>query len=413
MKNNNNKLNIRIIVTILIFLLIQVFSVDIYEQYFSRANENIICTNKVSGCSFKVSSNYPISPKIPTSMPTDAILGNYRYIYLFFSIPTIQTQKSFYLEAYDISDGETIISNGDCYLIDTTQNKDYEIRIYKTLKVDSYIRFGFFGISKDFTMTVKLTFQLSISLYYSDIALTYDNSLNKQPGLFGQDYELKLIEQKERQILVKQTIYRIVEEIFGTTIDINNLFIDDYFCSETFSFPPFTVTISYAVGLELSTEKFFQPKGLVLSEVFVAKSKISKNISFLGGRILISNYILKLLEMKLQNKINTMALQFGLDTDYYSVTVSIDISLALTYTLTFYYDDTKTIYYEIEIKIEIDNNSLNGLVMSQALSFVNVNDYDYSYPNINEPKGGILYAAFAFILILIVSGGETLLSLGV
>ena len=56
--------------------------------------------------------------------------------------------KTFYLEAYDTSNGEAIISNGDCYLLNLTKNSDYEIRIFKELKSNSFVQFRFFEFSK-------------------------------------------------------------------------------------------------------------------------------------------------------------------------------------------------------------------------------------------------------------------------
>jgi hypothetical protein len=55
----------------------------------------------------------------------DVVLWFLAIIYLKFNIPENQEQKNFYLEAYDISDGETIITDGDCYFINTTENIDY------------------------------------------------------------------------------------------------------------------------------------------------------------------------------------------------------------------------------------------------------------------------------------------------
>ena len=84
-------------------------------------NYNETCPNKNKVCTFSISYNNSISPKIPTSFPSNAILNSYRYIYLIFTIPTSQKQKYFYLEAYDTSDNETIISNGDCYYLNVSK----------------------------------------------------------------------------------------------------------------------------------------------------------------------------------------------------------------------------------------------------------------------------------------------------
>ena len=164
-----------------------------------------------------------ISPKIPTSFPSNAILNSYRYIYLIFTIPTSQKQKYFYLEAYDTSDNETIISNGDCYYLNVGQNNEYEIRIYKKLKTNSYIRFGFFGISQNFTMMVKLEFTLNYFLYFSDIALTNKNSLNKSSIFLSEENSTneKTLEQKNREKLCKELCSKIMKRLFKTYLNIN------------------------------------------------------------------------------------------------------------------------------------------------------------------------------------------------
>ena len=133
---------------------------------------------KIFGCIFTISTNYPISPKIHTIIPEEAIIGDYRYIYLLFNAPQ-QNLKTFYLEAYDTSNGETIISNGDCYLIDITKNSDYELRIYKELKSNSFVQFRFFGLPQNFTMQVRIQFKLNMGLFINDEDLGKSNSLYK------------------------------------------------------------------------------------------------------------------------------------------------------------------------------------------------------------------------------------------
>ena len=187
------------IIVILLFLSIFVFSGSLYI----RGNNFTICLDRDNGCNFTVTNYYPISPLIPTSFPNEAIIGEYKYIYLIFNIPNSQVQKTFYLEAYDTSTGETIITNGDCYLINTTENKYYEINIFKDLKKNSYIRFGFFGLPKNFSMTVEIEFKLNIFLYIINIKLSSDNSLNKseqEPLLnFLKEYYEKKEEQKKKK----------------------------------------------------------------------------------------------------------------------------------------------------------------------------------------------------------------------
>jgi hypothetical protein len=394
---------------LLIFLTILDFSTEISERYYSRSNDNI-CADKNEGCIFTISSNFPKSPKIPTALPTQAILGSYRYIYLLFSIPKNQAQKTFYLEAYDTSDGGTIISDGDCYLINTNVNTDYELRIDSTLKQNSFIQFGFFGISNNFKMAVKLKFILDQVLYLTDIALTSSNSLYKSSlsNLVENNREMniKLAKQKERQYLAKKAITRIVKKMFDFTIDIEIL-DEQYFYSQTFSAPPFTVTVSWAVGLESSTEKFFQSKGDFLSETKVIKGKINAHVdglNLLDGKINIDNKYLNILKVldAYNKKIGNMVLEFGLETDYYTVTVSIDSYNALIYTIRYYYGYSEIIYYEIEIKIEVDNNLLLELIKSKANSYANV--YEYSYPDINfDQKALVVSFSLAVVIIAIIA----------
>ena len=202
----------------MIILLLLPFNA-ITENYgrFFEGISNGICQNP-SSCSFLITTNFPTSPKIPTRLPTQAILGSYKYIYLLFDIPKDQKQKQFFLEAYDISNGETIITNGDCYFINTTKNTDYEIRIYRPLKDNSFIQFGFLGLLDNFSMLVRIRFKLSTYLYFNDIALSFDNAIYK-----GNEESLKnyidknnkaIVKQKERRDMAIEIIKIIMKKFF-------------------------------------------------------------------------------------------------------------------------------------------------------------------------------------------------------
>ena len=401
MPTYNNQIKIKI----LLFLSMIAFSEEISERYYNRANYNDICSNANEGCYFTVSNNYPLSPKIPTSIPSDAILSDYRYIYLIFFIPNEQTKKTFYLEAYDTSDKETIISNGDCYFIDTTENVKYEIRIFKKLKENSFVRFGFLGLSDDFEMTVKLEFKLNHILYFTDKALSSDNSLykNDQSSLvkYFEEFNKKMAEQKQRKILAKQAISQIVENAFSSSMDIT-LFDEDFYDSETIFVPPcLTLTLSYSVGLEISTEKLFYPDKYLISETKVVEGKISyhsNGINLFDGKINVDNKLYKLLEA--YNKdISNLILEFGIETDNYILTVSTNDNFdCLIYTITYHYEDTQAIYYEIEIKIEIDNQALKGMVKKKVKSYESV--YSNIYVDSNIIKGIILALVMGGISVL-------------
>lgn len=404
--------NNQIIIKIFLFLSMIAFSSEISERYYNRANYNDICSNADLGCYFTVSNNYPTSPKIPTSIISDAILSDYRYIYLIFSIPNEQTNKNFYLEAYDTSIKETIISNGDCYFIDTTQNAKYEIRIFKKLKENSFIRFGFLGLSDNFEMTVNLEFKLNHLLYFTDIALSSDNSLYKanQPSLvkYFEEFNKKMAEQKQRKMLAKQTINKIVENVFSSSIDIT-LFDEDFFDSETLFVPPcLTLTASYSVGVEISTDKLFNPEKYLISETKVVEGKIgyhSDGLNLLDGKINLDNKLYKLSEAY-NKKISNLILEFGIETDNYILTVSTNANFdCLIYTMTYLYGDTKAINYEIEIKIEIDNQALKEKVNNQVKSYESV------YSNLSVDSNIIKSIILALVMggISILTGGGVLI----
>jgi len=211
----NHKFDLILMIFILFIFSISL-CVEISDTYYSLSFNNNICSSKNNGCSFNITYNYPISPFVPTEYPTQAILGDYRYIYLRFTIPEAQKQKSFFLEAYYISDEETIISNGDCYYINILENVDYELRIDKTLRKKSYIRFGFFGIPSDFNMEVKLHFILDIHLYFNDIALSGDNSLKRKDIDSLKEYleekDKKIIEQKKREKIAQEFCSTIMKK---------------------------------------------------------------------------------------------------------------------------------------------------------------------------------------------------------
>ncbi len=203
-------MNANIVLTkIFLFLLLLSFSNELTDKY-NRGTYNVICGNKDTGCQFDISANYPMSPKIPTSFPHGAILSDYKYIYILFKVLRSQNLKTFYLEAYDTSSGETIISNGDCYLIDLTKNTKYELRIFKELKTKSFIQFSFLGLPKNCILHVTLLFNLDIDLYFSDIYLEKSNSLykNKQQTYvkYLDEYNNYLTYQKNRKKCVKKPL---------------------------------------------------------------------------------------------------------------------------------------------------------------------------------------------------------------
>ena len=342
-----------------------------YHIYCSNNNNLLdsdkICPNKNKKCLFSINYNNSISPKIPTSFPGNAIFNNYRYIYLIFTIPTTQIQKYFYLEAYDISNNETIISNGDCYFINVGEKTEYEIRIYKKLISNSYIRFGFFGITENFTMMVKLEFTLNTFLFLIDIPLTNKNSLYKS-SVFPSENETNIeneknIEQKNREKLCKELCFKIMQRIFKTYLNIN-LFENSFYSSIEIPVSPFfLVTVEYSVGWELTTENTFKPEINVLSETTVIDGKIDSHYDklYFNETINKKNNVIKIIELY-NKKILNIVLEFIKETKYFTLTISTnsDNSIAV-FTLKNYKERTKNINYEIQIKIQFNNLNIKNL----------------------------------------------------
>ena len=342
-----------------------------HNKYYDLASNDNTCLNKTSGCSFYVTNNYPISPKIPTTLPTQALLSDYRYIYLKFTIPESQKQKSFYLEAYYISDEESIISNGDCYKIDINENIDYELRIYKILRSDDYIRFGFFGLDNDFNIEVKLHFVLNVTLYFDDIALSRDKSLKRKNISSLEKYLVerdKLIsEQKNREKIAKETCYEIMKNVFNSNLDIT-LFVGDSFLSSIIEpiSPYLIATASISVGLVMTIENFFHYEDIILSETIVKQGKIvshQDSLDFLDGNALISNDVLKMIELN-NKKITDMILNIKVNKEFTLViSTNKDINY-IVYTIKFYEDRKGLINYEIQYKIQLTNYKINDLIVN-------------------------------------------------
>lgn len=342
---------------------------------FSRENDEY-CLDE-NECYFNVTYNNPISPKIPTFRPHDAILGDYRYIYLEFDIPMNQKQKTFYLEAYETTSGDTIISNGNCYLIDTNKNSKYEIRIYKALKKDSYVQFGFLGIPEDFVMSTHIVFPLSLYLYWTDIALGEDNSLYKEEIEALQKYieqrKWLMLEKIERQNSARQTIIGIADRIFGTIIDVEP-FENDFTQTVTISYFPLIITLKGEVGLQLSNQGTLVPESIVISETKVINGKLYYHYNGIDilkdEKININNNVLNMIELY-NNQILSKVIDFGIETNTYSVTVSINDNFnIISIIIRYYLESNNKILYEVKLQFTIVNIRLKQKFKSCASHFV-------------------------------------------
>ena len=343
----------------------------VHNKYYGLTLNDNICLTKNVGCSFYITKNYPISPKIPSEMPTHAILGRYRYIYLTFTIPETQEQKSFYLEAYYITDEESIITNGDCYLINTKENIDYELRIDKELRTNDYIRFGFFGFKDDFVMEVQLRFLLNLTLYYNDIALSYANSLKRNNISSLEEYlkerENQLVVQKDRENFAKQISNEIMNKVFDTFLDLDQFEGDAFLSSIIVPISPFLITVvSISVSSVMGIENFLHTESVILSETSIKKGKVIYHLDgldYLDGNTLINNDVLKMVE-SYNKRITDMVLELNSDKDFtLIISTNKDINY-LVYTFRFYYNENGLIYNEIEFKTQLTNYKLHELIVN-------------------------------------------------
>jgi len=325
------------------------------------------CPDKEKECNFNLTYNYPISPKIPISFLKEAIIGSYLYVYLTFQ--DTQTQKVFYLEAYETSMEENIIKNGDCYLINITNENLYEIRIYKELNEDSFIRFRFFGISKNFSMIVKLEFPLSLLNYAIDENLDDENSIYKSTLPLYEYYLEEKNKQKKGETYSKSSCEIIIKNIFKTNLDVD-LLNESYYNSAIIPASPFLlVSLEYTVGMDLSTQNFFKPEKNILSETKVIDGKIDSHYDrfyfkneFLNNNNNIVNKIVELYDKKVLN----MVLNLTSEIKNFTLTISTNSKNNIA-VLTFkvYNDDSKT--YEIQIKIQFNNENMKQLTKNATV----------------------------------------------
>ena len=251
-------------------------------------------------------------------------------------------------------------------------------------------------------MTVKLEFELNLSLYWTDIALSGKNSLIKSEEESLKEYleELnqKYINLQERQIKSKENIELIMKKMFDITISIN-FDSDELIYSETVLVPPcITVTITAAFGLEISAESYFEKEDIELSKTKVINGKIdfhSDGIDLLDGNIKLDNNILKILELY-NKQIENLILDFGIETESYMITVGTNtLNNYLVITIK-YFDNInlETIYSEIQVKIEIDNKLLKEAIKVKA-------EKTFS---INENKKVIVGLVYGLIILSIIFG---------
>ena len=362
-----------------------IYLISIFLLRFSNENKdwvyektkNIYCSNH---CSFNISSNHPFSPKIPTDELVNPFNNRNKIIHFFFTNYNALKEKKLeiiYLMAYDTSNNENIISNGDYYEIDCSYGLNgYEFIIYKTLKNNSFIQFLFLGLSKNSSIEVEIVILSSSLIPYQ---LNSSNSLNSSKN----ESILKYLEEKEEKTKsqfdllkeVKNIINNILEEMFNTTININ---IIEYTFSDTIFIFPYIVTVSYNINFETSLEQFFSPETNKISETKVTNGKIdyhSDGLDILDGKVNFDNKYIKFLD-SYNKKIEDLILDISFESKSYTLTISTNpLFNCIVYTFKFFDDkNVGKIIYEIEIKMELSNKLVEESIQSYQLQFPTISD---------------------------------------
>ena len=351
-----------------------IYLISIFLLRFSNENKdwvyektkNIYCSNS---CKFNISSNHPFSPKIPT----DELVNPFNN----YNAHKEKKLEIIYLMAYDTSNNENIISNGDYYEIDCSYGLNgYEFIIYKTLKNNSFIQFLFLGLSKNSSIEVEIVILSSSLIPYQ---LNSSNSLNSSKN----ESILKYLEEKEEKTKsqfdllkeVKIIINDILEEMFNTTININ---IIEYTFSDTIFIFPFIVTVSYNINFETSLEQFFSPETNKISETKVTNGKIdyhSDGLDIKDGKVNFDNKYIKFFDFY-NKKIEDLILDISFELKSYTLTISTNsLFNCIVYTFKFFDDkNVGKIIYEIEIKMELNNKLVEESIQSYQLQFPTISD---------------------------------------
>lgn len=388
------------------------------NDWLYERNTKIFCPSKKSICEANITYNHPYTPMIDGNFLNQAILNPYHYIYLLFDLQKNQAQKSFYLEAYYINKKETVISNGDCYLINFTGIYEYELRIYKPVS-NSLIQIKFLGLNPQFFMKVNIKFSRDLSIYFYGVMLTYENSLNKSDIKELKDYneKLQIIKQNERKAQAVQKANKILKKLFGKTLK-SDFEYSENILTQIIPIPPFLlVTISIAVGYTDSTENYLEPEDdeQILSKFKSINGGIkldTDNFEILGDNTEVDNLILKCIQL-FNKKVNDVLLTIGLDEESFSLTISVSLlNHYVSLTFGFYDPITNKYYYEIQIKVELTNRYVLELVLAtqEALSGAlnKADEFDKKYgKDINLFIFGMILATIILSILILVAGFVT------
>ena len=335
--------------------------------------EKYRCPSKYEDCYFNITNNNHYSPKISSFYPEYAEGYGYRFINFIFYIPKSQQQKWFYLEAYDWQTKESLISNGDCYFINITEQFIYQLRFTKPINDSnpySFIQFRFFGLDPYFFMLVQAEFRYDLYFVFRGAVIhdgySFYKADHKELKQYLDEMQILESEQKKRKDRALKHAKIIAEKLFLKLIDTNIQYTENIYENIIIDTPFFSVTLTIQTGFDLSTEAFLKPEDNTICETIFNHGSIEfVTPSILDDKVSMDNYLLKLVSI-FKNTVIDIVFSFSVETDCFSMKVSTNGYNSVGLTFKFIDPDNDTIFYEIDFKIQIKNPKLvEALVEAQ------------------------------------------------
>ena len=360
----------------IIFLLLSLPNTSKEEEsdWLYERNQKFSCQELI--CDFNISYNNPYSPMILGNLVRKALLDSYYYIYITFHLYYSQRDKIqniFYLEAYDYNTDESLLSNGDCHLINLTNREEYELQFFKTIYNDSIIIIKFLGLNPQFFMEVSIRYDVNFHHFAMCFLLTNENSLYQSEINELKEYNEKmnkLIEvQSERKIEAIETANKIIFNLFGLTLKANLEYKLNTFSKVIPLWPFISLTITTATGVEAYSENILGPDvgDIILTKFFSVNSVIELGedcFDTLNQKIELSDVLLNVIKI-FNKKVNDIIFTIALDLKAFSLTIAVSPTKYYV-SLTFRFFDIKTRknFYEIQLKFELKLTLAYELVLA-------------------------------------------------
>lgn len=356
----------KMILTAILFFLLPHFSIQDETFYYERV-KNIFCANIETGCSFDISSANPFSPKIPTNILKKIFLDSSNNFSIYFKLYMPKGYTiNFSLMVYDSFNLKSIFSKGDYFNLGRSYSDEFVIQFSGDIKDITYIQFLFFGLPTNIQFQVDIKFKISYIMYMFSYTLDETKILklidNEKMLNYIKNFYLLYNKAIERANTLKTIITDIMKQTFDITISFQHEILSN---TQIIFIPPcLMATVSYAVSLETSASRFFEPERFILSETEIGRGKINYHQD---GFELFKNSqknedltTLKSIE-SFNKKLKNIFFEWKLpDNEFFSITLSTD-SFVNNFVITLCHSaDFKFLEIDgsIEIKIEFINQLL-------------------------------------------------------